>query len=46
LGPEYACALGLLLFGLDDSESEQQLSSKNNFLGKIGLTKKFKFLQT
>lgn len=44
LGPEYACALGLLLFGLDDSEFEQQSSGKNSFLGKIGFPKKFKLL--
>jgi cell division protein FtsA len=44
LGPEYACALGLLLFGLDDSKSEQQSSGKNSFLGKMGFIKGFKFL--
>jgi len=44
LGPEYACVLGLLLFGLDESESKQQSSSKNTFLGKIGFAKGLKFL--
>lgn len=44
LGPEYACVLGLLLFGLDESESRQQSSSKNTFLGKIGFDKGFKLL--
>lgn len=44
LEPEYACVLGLLLFDLDESESEQQLSSKNTFLGKMGFTKGLKFL--
>ncbi len=45
LQPEYACVLGLLLFGLNEPESAQQSASKNSFLDKIGISKKrFKFL--
>ncbi|CAC9433474.1 cell division protein FtsA [bacterium endosymbiont of Bathymodiolus sp. 5 South] len=44
LGPEYACALGLLLFGLDDFESESSGKSNNSFLGKMGVIKRFKIL--
>ncbi len=44
LGPEYACALGLLLFDPNEAEAEQQSNSKNSFLGKMGFGRGLKFL--
>ncbi len=44
LSPEYACALGLLLFEIDDFDSKQESSNKNSFLSKMGFIKNFKLL--